>query len=148
MADLVLALLAALPFAAAILTTSSTLDSRRGGFLSRFTLDLEGLLTLGPLDGLLFEADVVTDKSVLLVQLGAGFLLTPEQRLHPAGNGILHRLFGQQVTPAVLLGPEVDHTAGVEPQFVLDLLGCPSFKVESPRGIADLFGIRHGASIR
>lgn len=147
-ADLVLALLAALPLAAAIMATASAWGSRRGGFVSCFTLGLQGLLALGPLDGLLFEADMVADQPVQFVQLGAGFLLTPEQRLHPAGNSILHRLFGQQVTPAVFLGPEVDHAAGVKPQFVLDLLGCPSFKVESPRGIADLFGIRHGTSIR
>ncbi len=106
------------------------------------------LLALGPFDGLLFEADMVADKPVQLVQLGAGFLLSPEQRLHPAGDGILYRFFGQQFAPAELFGPVVDDATGVEPQFVLDLLGCPSFKVESPRGIADLFGIRHGASIR
>ncbi|WP_242527038.1 hypothetical protein [Aeromonas dhakensis] len=94
MADFVLGLLAALGFAAApILTTSAT--PRRLGcrLIAMLAPAGQRLLALGPFDGLLFEADMVTDEPVQLVQLGAGFLLSPEQRLHPAGDGILYRFF-------------------------------------------------------
>ena len=91
---------------------------------------------------------MVADEPVQLLLLARGFLLTVQQHLHPAIDGILDRFLGQKVTPAELFGPVVDDATGVEPQFVLNLLGCPSFKVESLRRIADLFGVRHGASIR
>ena len=90
---------------------------------------------------------MVADQSVDFVELFGGLLLSAQQRVQAAGNGILYRLFGQQVAPAVLLGPEVDYPAGVKAKFVLDLLGCPALKIKPPRSIADLFGIRHGASI-
>ncbi|MNE11516.1 hypothetical protein D3C80_1042770 [compost metagenome] len=72
--DLVLGLLAALA-ATACLTALLTLAAAGPGFMPLLTLDLEGLLALGPLERLLFEADMVADEPVQLLLLARAFLL-------------------------------------------------------------------------
>ncbi|MNQ89147.1 hypothetical protein D3C85_1044450 [compost metagenome] len=74
MADLVLGLLAALA-TAACLAALLTLATAGPGLMPLLTLSLEGLLALGPLERLLFEADMVTDEPVQLLLLARAFLL-------------------------------------------------------------------------
>ncbi|MND90478.1 hypothetical protein D3C80_825620 [compost metagenome] len=91
MADLVLAFLAALPFAAtAILPAPAALGTLGRWLVTGFTTGVEGLLALGPLESFLFQADMVADEPVQLLLLAGGFLLSIQQHIDAAGNGILY----------------------------------------------------------